>query len=423
MIPAHGELDMFRRLLILTSLTIALHAAGARAEDFPASSVEERLRRLEEGFEQLKSVNEALLAENASLRKQLDLVAVEARQPAVQPAGKSAKLQFGGFVQVQGEAGDELHGRMPDDSDRVFVRRARIAAGGNFTEAFDYRIEGEFAGSLGASTSMRTQLTDGYVTFTKWPSATVRAGQFKTPYGYEQLFSDTKLMTPERSSANDFLTPGRQLGVQLAGEVAGKRLYYAVGAFNGNSTNTSTNDNDSFMVAARLSSYLTGSASAARSLRVGVNGYTSEDDAVLLPAPLGIDSTPSTPARDNIFAGSREAWGADAQFVHGRTEIWAEYLATELDPDDDLPADRFTASGWYAQAGYFAIPDRLQLVGKYEWTDPSDQSANDDYELYWLGANWFVKSHDIKLQLFYAIDESANAEGSGRVIARVQTIF
>jgi phosphate-selective porin len=270
---------------------------------------------------------------------------------------------------------------------------------------------------------MRTQMTDGYITFLTSPALMIRTGQFKTPYGYEQLFSDTKLMAPERSTVNDLLTPGRQLGVQFAGDLASKRVSYAIGAFNGNASNTSINDDDNFMVAARLSSYLMGNATSSRNLRLGVNGYTSDDTAVTLNPAFGIDSTPGSPARDNVVAGSRTGFGIDSQFVSGRTEIWAEYLSTEFEPDDKLPRDRFTASGWYAQAGWFAIPSTLQLVGKYEWTDPSDRLTNDDFDVYWLGANWFLKSHDIKLQLFYALDEGAGADGSGRVIARVQTIF
>lgn len=415
---------MMRRLLLLSLLTLTFASAAARADDPSAASVEERLQRLEEGFAQLKTVNEALLAENASLRKQLDLVAAEAKKPAVRPIGKSEKLQFGGFVQVQGEAGDAVAGRFPDDSDRFFVRRARIGVGGNFSQKVDYRLEGEFAGTLGTSSSMRAQMTDGYITFMHWPSAAIRTGQFKTPFGYEQLYSDTRLATPERSTVNDLLTPGRQLGVQLAGELSGKRFGYAVGLFNGNTSNTSFNDGDNFMVAARFSSLLAGEANGPHSLRVGVNGYTSEDEAVSLAAGLGFDSTPSTPPRDGIFGGTRTGYGIDAQLVAGRTEIWAEYLATEFEPDRGLLLHSpFTASGWYAQAGYFALPERLQVVGKYESIDLSNELDGDDSDVFWLGANWFLQSHDIKLQLFYAIDDGERTEGSGRVIARVQTIF
>jgi len=414
---------MMRRILAALALAFVFAPSAIRADDPPPTSVEERLRRLEEGFEQLRKVNEALLTENASLRKQLDVVSAEVKQPVVTPSGKSARLQFGGFLQVQGEAGDAVVGRVTDENDRIYVRRARIGVGGNFTEKVDYRLEGEFAGALGNQSSMRSQMTDGYITFLKSPALMIRTGQFKTPYGYEQLYSDTKLMTPERSATNDVLTVGRQLGVQLAGDLASKRVSYAIGAFNGNAPNTSFNDNESFMVAARLSSFLVGTAAAPRSLRFGVNGYTSDDASVTLAPVFGVDSTPSSPARDNIFAGNRTAWGVDSQFVSGRTEIWAEYLSTEFEPEDNVPSNRFTASGWYAQAGYFAIPSKLQLVGKYEWSDPSDEVANDDFDIYWLGANWYMKSHDIKLQLFYAIDGGEDADGSGRVIARVQTIF
>lgn len=410
---------MIRRCLVALALTFAV-VSGAAATQQEPSSVEERLRRLEEGFEQLRQLNETLRVENEQLRKQLELAASTKEQPTVKPAGKEPKLQIGGMLQVQGEAGDTVAGRFPDDNDRIYLRRARLTTAGSFTEKVDFRLEGEFAGTSGNSSSLRAQLTDGYVTFTRWPAASIRVGQFKTPFGFEQLYSDTRLAVPERSVANDLLTIGRQLGLQIAGDLAGKRVNYAVGAFNGNASNTSFNDNDEFLVAGRMSALVAGDAKGPISLHFGLNGFQSDDDSVSLPSGLGFDSTPSSPADDSIFRGSRTGFGIDAQLVAGRSEFWAEYLSTDFEPEDGIPFDDFRASGWYAQAAYFAIPDTLQLVGKYESTDPSDKASGDDADVLWLGTNYFLKSHDIKLQLFYATDDG---DGDGRIVARVQTLF
>lgn len=410
---------MIRRCLVALTLTFAVVTSAAAAQQ-DSPSVEERLRKLEEGFERLRQLNETLRAENEQLLKQLELAASAKEQPAVRPAGKEPKLQIGGMLQVQGEAGDTVAGRFPDDNDRIYLRRARLTTAGSFTEQVDFRLEGEFAGTSGSSSSMRAQLTDGYVAFTHWPAAAIRAGQFKTPFGFEQLYSDTRLAVPERSVPNDLLTIGRQLGLQIAGDLAGKRVSYAVGAFNGNSANTSFNDNDEFLVAGRISALVAGDAKGPTNLHFGLNAYRSDDDSVSLPAGLGFDSTPGSPAHDNIFRGNRTGFGIDAQLAAGRSEFWAEYLSTDFKPEDGIPFDDFRASGWYAQATYFAISDRLQFVGKYESTDPSDEVTGDDGDVLWLGTNYFLKSHDIKLQLFYASDDG---DGHGRIVARVQTLF
>ena len=61
----------------------------------------------------------------------------------------------------------------------------------------------------------------------------IRVGQFKTPFGFEQLYSDPRLFITERSLGNDRLTQSRQLGAQVGGDVLDKRLTYAIGLFNG----------------------------------------------------------------------------------------------------------------------------------------------------------------------------------------------
>jgi phosphate-selective porin OprO/OprP len=95
-------------------------------------------------------------------------------------------------------------------------------------------------------------MTDGFVMWSRHVGLTVRAGQFKTPFGHEQLTGDPVLFTIERSLANDRLTMSRQVGVQVAGALAQKRFNYALGLFNGNGVNNGVNDGEDFLYVARL---------------------------------------------------------------------------------------------------------------------------------------------------------------------------
>jgi phosphate-selective porin len=174
----------------------------------------------------------------------------------VKPAGKEPTLRVGGLLQAQAEFGDRLDSRWDNGNDRFFLRRARINAQGRFLEEFEFRFEADAAGTLSSTTGLRLQLTDGYIDWKRYTAASVRVGQFKTPFGYEQLYPDPRLLTPERSLPSDRLTFSRQLGLQVGGELLDSRLSYAAGLFNGNGANNSGNDNDQFLYAARVAGIL-----------------------------------------------------------------------------------------------------------------------------------------------------------------------
>jgi len=50
------------------------------------------------------------------------------------------------------------------------------------------------------------------------PEANIKVGQWKAPFGLEQITPDTKILTIERSLPTGALTPERQLGVQIWGK-------------------------------------------------------------------------------------------------------------------------------------------------------------------------------------------------------------
>src|SRR5678815_5611899 len=110
-------------------------------------------------------------------------------------------LALGGVLQVQGEAGDRGDRRYSGRNDRIYLRRARLNAQGRFLEDFDFRLELDVSGSLADASALRAQATDAYVRWNRFAPYGVRSGQFKTPYGYEQLVSDPRLLTIERSLA------------------------------------------------------------------------------------------------------------------------------------------------------------------------------------------------------------------------------
>jgi phosphate-selective porin len=343
----------------------------------------------------------------------------------IKPAGKEPTLSIGGLLQVQTEVGDRGDSRFANDNDRVYLRRARLNAAGKFLEEFDFKLEMDFAGTLANTTGLRAQLTDGYVNWNRNPEANIKIGQFKTPFGYEQLYADPRLFTLERSLVNDRLTVSRQLGVQVGGELFEKRLTYAVGVFNGNGVNNNFNDDDRFLLAGRLSGVLwqgrLGGESASWSL--GGNAYSSEDTNIPQASEFGFDSTPSTADRDNIFAGKRRGTGFDTQLQAGRFDFWAEALRTKWEPISGRPSRSFESDGWYAQGSWYVVKDRFQVVLKAESFDPRSEVDDDDVEIGTAGVNWYLKGHDLKLQMNYLRIQSETQDDQDKFLARIQVIF
>jgi phosphate-selective porin OprO and OprP len=381
----------------MTPMTTPRHLLASTLFILPvllcASTVEERLQELETKVSTLST-------ENTVLRQQLGVDATKGSRAFLTAMGKEKSLAIGGYLQFQGEFGDAPDSRF-SAQDRFIVRRARLGIKGSFAENVDFAVQSEFgSGTLGASSSTRGQLTDAYAVWNKFEQANITVGQFKTPYGYEQLLSDLKLDFAERSLPSDKLTLSRQIGVMVSGDFLDKRLHYATGLFNGTGVNTSTNDNDSFLYVGRVNGVLVKKSKL--KLTAGANAFQSQDTG-------------------SSFTGTRQGLGFDVQAVSGPLTFAAEWLQTSYDPD---AAVNYTAEGWSASAGYLIIPKKLQAVVRYETYDPKDTVNGDDGDLWTLGFNYYIKGEDLKLSLNYLLgDPAGSLSNQGRLIARVQVVF
>src|SRR5712671_1544795 len=286
-----------------------------RAQTSGSNSESERLQKLERAVEQLQKRNAELEQEVSSLKKQSTSepgatgkrktevtydgksyveksVAVEEKPGIfVTPRASEFKLVLGGYIQMNLEDGEvsAFEGRFGQTAlkDRFRLRRTRINLTGDFAENFDFKVEGEFENSDGIS-SNRTDFsaTDIFVNWHQFAEANVKVGQWKAPFGLEQITPDPSLIIIERSLPTGAITPERQVGVQVWGKPfaniwpAQKDLltYYA-GIFNGNGRNVTVNDNNNFMYVGRLESTLFQGVFGKDSyLKLGADVLNSRDD-------------------------------------------------------------------------------------------------------------------------------------------------
>ena len=379
---------MHRAISSLTALLVILPPLPASA-----ASIEDRLMALEAKLSQLAE-------ENAALKRQIGSEAKRSAPTSVTAAGKAQTLSIGGYLQANAEAGDAPDSRFPAH-DRFIIRRARVTLKGSFAEKFDFIFQSDFGNNaVGGVAGYRAQITDLAITWRSYEHAQVTVGQFKTPYGYEQLLADTKTLTVERSLPNDFLTLSRQIGAMVSGSILEKRVTYSAGLFNGNGVNQGFNDNDQFLYVGRL------------------NGTAVRNDHLTLDLAANAFTTTDTGA---VFSGTRNGVGFDAQACMGPAGLYAEWFQTRYDRAVGLSND---ARGWSLLGTWMLVPKALQAVLRYETIDPNRAVANDDAHLWTLGANYYLKGDDLKISINYLLGDPAGPlSDQGRLLGRMQVIF
>jgi phosphate-selective porin len=451
----------------LTSGAAALVAAALTFTAQPlhaqSASDSERIQKLERAVEQLQTRNAELEQEVSDLKKHTSFAPLlgpegktktkvvsegktyvekaveEEKKVYVTPAGPEYKLTLGGFIQANFEDGDvsAFEGRfgLTALKDRFRLRRARISLTGEFAEQFDFKIEGDFEQSDAAITALKSvDLTTGKTTtvsnstrtefsgtdiFINWhgiPEANIKLGQWKAPFGLEQITPDTKLFIIERSLPTGALTPERQIGVQIWGkpltniwpEQKDLVTYYA-GIFNGNGRNVNTNDNNNFMYVGRLElmPFKGNLLGQETSLKLGADVLNSRDDAgtnISQSGNLKVNADGSLSAFSLPGADERTAWSIDAWLNVGPFDLIGEYLSEDVDGrtvNGVAPgfAD-FSPSGWYVQGSYFILPKLLQAAVRFEDLNPG-QKGSDGIHSITGGLNYYIHGDDIKLMANY----------------------
>jgi len=446
--------------------TFTLHGFAAEAK-----TDSERLEKLERAVDLLQKRNAELEQEVKGLKKEKPSTSLsetkrsrfvpdsknyvektevtEEKKPIyVVPSGSEFKLTLGGYIQANSESGDvsAFEGRfgLTALKDRFRLRRARITLTGDFLEDFDFKIEGDFEQSDGLSPATRTGFsgTDIFVNWHHYPEANIRVGQWKTPFGLENLTSDAQIFTIERSLATGAIIPERQIGVMLWGKpltnIAPEQkdlVTYYTGIFNGNGRNVNNNDNNEFMYVSRLEllpfkGRLFGQDA---SLKLGGDYFYSRDQTGTNIAPtlnLRVNADGSLTSYTLANPDTRHAFSFDAWLKIGPFDLIAEYLHEKVRGRGVPTFAEFSPNGFYVQGSYFLIPKKLQAVVKYESFDP-DQVANDNIQSITGGLNYYIKGDGIKLMADYIHTWSDFREANPRfgddqfdeLILRLQVMF
>ena len=450
-------------------VSLATQPLGAQT-----ASESERIEKLERAVEALQKRNAELEAEVSGLKKRtafapeltaegkvktkvtydgktyVEKAVVEEKPPVyVQQRGPELKLVLGGFIQMNFEDGDvsAFEGRFGETAlkDRFRLRRARINLTGDFAEQFDFKVEGDFENSDGLNSNRTAfEATDIFINWHQFPWAQIKMGQWKAPFGLEQITPDTTLYTIERTLPTGAITPERQIGVQLWGKPlaiiwpdrADLLTYYA-GIFNGNGRNTTNNDNNNFMYVGRLESTLFKDVFGKGSyLKLGADVLNSRDDKgtnISQSLTLLVNDDGSLSPFVLPGADERTAWSVDAWLRMGPFDLIGEFLQEHVHPrsvNGPPGFDAFTTDGFYVTGGYYLIPKKLQAVVQWQHLNPG-QKGNDGISSIVAGLNYYIRGDDLKLMLNYihtwsdfrAANPEFGKDDFNEVIGRMQLMF
>jgi phosphate-selective porin len=246
--------------------------------------------------------------------------------------------------------------------------------------------------------------------------AALQFGQYKTPFSRQELYNDGVLQFPERSLATDAFKPSRDIGVMAFGNFGKGLLNYQLGVFGGAGQSTlRTNENVMPMLRVVVNPLGTMGASEADlqnhktpALSFGANGFRNtlrKLTDVAFEADLNYAGPAGWLGR-NVGAFQTlenvdiESWGVDAQFKWCGFSLQGEGFWGQA--QGETSGARVYAYGYYVQGGYFILPEKLDIAGRYSYVDYNRSVARGGVSVISAATSYYFRRNALKVVLDYS---------------------
>lgn len=265
---------------------------------------------------------------------------------------------------VQGDGRFFINDEVNEQSDGWLLRRVRPTLEGTLGPLIGFRLTPEFAGDSAT-------VVDAYLDLKFDPRATVRLGKVKGPVGLERLQSASAIALIERGFPTE-LSPNRDLGVQLQGALAGERLNYVLGAYNGTADGrdaTSTNTDGEFEWAGRVFAQpWEKSDGALRGLGFGVAGSIGDKSGAgnaVLPRYRSPGQVQIFNYRANVIAdGEHSRWSPQGYYYNGPFGVLGEYIrSSQAVALPSGPRDTLDHAAWQVVGGWVLTGEAASYRG------------------------------------------------------------
>jgi phosphate-selective porin OprO and OprP len=357
------------------------------------------------------------------------------RVPAKKPAGRFrwedhrtvfeselARLELSNRVQFRFSyedpgADQRLTGTVaPGDAKGSFrIRRAKTTLEGWFWKPeLKYELQLSWAGpEAGASTN--TPLEDAIITWdaSKKGLFEITFGQFKVPFGRQELTTSSGLQFVDRSLLTFEFTRGRDVGVMVGGQAQGGKLAYRLGMFNGNAASQLSNANTKFQYDARVTFSPFGDVK----YREGDLESTDKPLVAFAAQFEHNDLRNATNANDMLTV----IGGGDVVFKYRGLSLFGEYFFRRRTPEEGAA---FDSPGFNVQAGYFIVPKRLELALRFAGFDPTDAVSGNDRREKGVAVNYLLHGHNVKIQAdFRRLEDKLLERRTDEVRLQTQLVF
>jgi len=250
-------------------------------------------------------------------------------------------LRLGGLLQADYRYFD--YGEADADKNKFDIRRARLVIEGTALKYFGYKFQYEFQGAESRN------LLDAYADVHALKAASFRIGQFKEPFGLEQI-TDVRNRVFAEPSMGFYLTPNRDVGLMAHGSLWADSINYGIGIFNGDGPDdTAGGDEDSPQVTGRMvvAPFRSMSIPLLEYLQFG--GSYSHADIDRNNVRINVKTAGLTTffdvassAKFNVIrdADSASRYGAELGWAFGPFALMAEYIRFDF-KDVRTSAERF----------------------------------------------------------------------------------
>lgn len=292
-----------------------------------------------------------------------------------------------------------------EDTSSFSVRRMKLWLKGH---AYDERLTFKFQANF-AATQANDKLEDAYFRWKQNQYFAVQAGQFKVPFARQEMTSSGKQSFVDRSPVTGAFKIGREPGVMISGSfLEGHKIQYHLSATNGNGMNSDANDTNTHLVVGRLSFNPFGDFKYSESDLNNTKGWVPHIDLAYgvhrASNETDYDGNSRNDKLDITMGELSLGLRGHGFFLEGSYFMRESHLdlPKAMLLAEGEPTQAVEEEGWFLQAGYFFVPGKFELVGRYSEYDPDTSSLfkHDRETDCSLGFNWFFdgNGHNLKWQ-------------------------
>jgi len=341
---------------------------------------------------------------------------------SVQSADQNYKITLNGRLQAQYEylsADLGSAGGATKDTSSFRVRRAYLTVKGNLvSKDLTFNITGDWKDP---------SLVDGWLNYKVMSELQVMGGQQVVPFARQEINSSAGLQLVERSPVVIHYRPSYDVGAKVWGKVAGGLFAYDLGAFNGLGANRRRSTPNTALAARAVVNplgelpYGEGDLDGKSPLLVALGGSYFMNRVAFSGATAAYETNSSDYlsgfGKPMLLNGSADVVdfgliGADLAAKWMGLYLQGEYFMGTATAKNLVNATagafggagakrKLESSGYYAQAGYMVLPQKLEVVARYGSYDPNTNSAakHDAKTEIAGGLNYFFAKHGFKIQL------------------------